>query len=200
MDKKVIRYTDQDLQEFKEIIVKKKERVLQDLENLSESIKELSENSSEDYGSNFMEGSNTNMEIELLSTMMNRQQKYLNDLENALTRIENKTYGICSVTGKLIDKNRLKAVPNTTKSIEGKNLLSQQKNNTVSDKKNTVKKKSKNSTLTKVIKPKINTDQVSKFPNDEFELDEEIWNESDEISMADLDILDENVNNFDDNE
>ncbi len=116
----VVRYSDAELAEFKAILEKKLEKAKEELEYLQEQILEISENTSDEHGGDWMDDSNTNNDIEFLNNMAIRQRKYLQDLENALVRIRNKTYGICVVTGKLIDKRRLLAVPTATKSVEGK--------------------------------------------------------------------------------
>jgi RNA polymerase-binding transcription factor DksA len=115
------RYSDAELEEFRDIIQKKLEMAKNQLEQLQSQIFEITENSDDEYGSDWMDDSNINNEIEILNDMSIRQRKFLLDLENALVRIKNKTYGICVVTGELIDKKRLLAVPTTTKSIAAKN-------------------------------------------------------------------------------
>ncbi len=117
-----IRYSDNDLQEFKEIILNKIEHSEEDLELLQASYKNGSDNGTEDTSPTFKsfdEGSDT-MAKEANMQLAIRQEKFIRDLKNALTRIENKTYGICRVTGKLIQKERLKLVPHATLSIEAK--------------------------------------------------------------------------------
>ena len=119
----IVRYSDADLAEFKVIVEKKLEKAKEELEYLQEQILEISENSSDDHGGDWMDDSNINNDIEFLNNMAIRQRKYIQDLENALVRIRNKTYGICMVTGKLIEKRRLLAVPTATKSVEAKAVL-----------------------------------------------------------------------------
>ena len=117
-----VRYSDNDLQEFKQIILSKKERAQKDLEILQSSFKNGAGNGTEDTSPTFRsfdEGSDT-MAKEANMQLAARQEKFLRDLNNALARIENKTYGICRVTGKLIQKERLKLVPHATLSIEAK--------------------------------------------------------------------------------
>ncbi|TYQ00033.1 TraR/DksA family transcriptional regulator [Tenacibaculum adriaticum] len=117
-----VRYSDSDLQEFKEIILKKIERAEEDLELLNASYKNGSDNGTEDTSptfKSFEEGTDT-MAKEANMQLAIRQEKFIRDLKNALIRIENKTYGICRVTGKLIQKERLKLVPHATLSIEAK--------------------------------------------------------------------------------
>jgi RNA polymerase-binding transcription factor DksA len=116
------RYSDDDLQEFKEIILKKIERAEEDLKLLQSSYMNGSNNGTDDTSpqfKSFEEGSET-MSKEANVQLAIRQEKFIRDLKNALVRIENKTYGICRVTGKLIQKERLKLVPHATLSIEAK--------------------------------------------------------------------------------
>jgi RNA polymerase-binding protein DksA len=115
-----IRYSDADLEEFKSLVEKKLDTAREELDYLQEQILEITENSGDDHGGDWMDDSSTNNDIEFLNNMAIRQRKYIQDLENAIIRIKNKTYGICSVTGQLIDKRRLLAVPTATKSVEAK--------------------------------------------------------------------------------
>ncbi len=114
------RYSDAELEEFRVLIEKKLDTANQELEYLQEQILEITENSGDDHGGDWMDDSSTNNDIEFLNNMAIRQRKYIQDLENALIRIRNKSYGICSVTGLLIEKRRLLAVPTATKSVEAK--------------------------------------------------------------------------------
>ena len=110
--------------EFKEIILQKKERAEEDLALLKSIFKNDSDNGTDDTSPTFKafeEGSET-MSKEANVQLAIRQEKFIRDLKNALQRIENKTYGICRVTGKLIQKERLKLVPHATLSIEAKNM------------------------------------------------------------------------------
>jgi RNA polymerase-binding transcription factor DksA len=116
-----IRYSDAELEEFRQIIQSKLDFSRQQLEQLQSQIFDITENSDDEYGSDWMDDSSINNEIEILNDMAIRQRKYIQDLENAMVRIKNKTYGICVVSGELIDKKRLLAVPTTTKSIAAKN-------------------------------------------------------------------------------
>ena len=118
------RYSDRDLAEFKELILKKIEFAEEDLMLLKSSFKNDSNNGTDDTSPTFKafeEGSET-MSKEANVQLAIRQEKFIRDLKNALIRIENKTYGICRVTGKLIQKERLKLVPHASLSIEAKNL------------------------------------------------------------------------------
>nr|WP_199176775.1 TraR/DksA C4-type zinc finger protein [Tenacibaculum sp. SG-28] len=122
MDDVKVRYSDNDLQEFKQIIQQKIESAERDLKLLQDSYKNGTDNGTEDTSptfKSFEEGSDT-MAKEANMQLAIRQEKFIRDLNNALIRIENKTYGICRVTGKLIQKERLKLVPHATLSIEAK--------------------------------------------------------------------------------
>jgi RNA polymerase-binding transcription factor DksA len=117
-----VKYTEEDLQEFKEIINKKIARAQEDLELLRSSYKNDADNGTDDTLSSFKsfdEGSEV-MNKEKNVQLAIRQEKFIRDLKNALLRIENGTYGVCRVTGKLIQKERLKLVPHATLSIEAK--------------------------------------------------------------------------------
>lgn len=124
MTENVVRYSDGDLVEFKEIILAKIARAEQDLELLNSSYKNGESNGTDDTSPTFKafeEGSET-MSKEANTQLAIRQEKFIRDLKNALIRIENKTYGVCRVTGKLISPERLKLVPHATLSIEAKNM------------------------------------------------------------------------------
>lgn len=124
MEDTTVRYPDKDLQEFKVLIENKIEQAKRDLELLKNAYKNGAGNSTDDTSPTFKafeEGFET-MSKEANMALANRQEKFIRDLKNALIRIENKTYGVCRVTGKLIDKERLKLVPHATLSIEAKNM------------------------------------------------------------------------------
>ncbi len=116
------RYPDEDLQEFKVIILEKLEKAKADLIMLTEAYTNKNENDTNDTSPTFkvLEEGNAVMSKEENSKLANRQEKFIASLENALIRIENKTYGICRETGKLIAKERLRSVPHATLSIEAK--------------------------------------------------------------------------------
>ncbi len=119
-----VRYSDKDLEEFRTIIEQKIEKAKKDLELLRSSYMNDGNNGTDDTSPTFKafeEGSET-MSKEANTQLAIRQEKFIRDLKNALLRIENKTYGICRVTGKLINKERLKLVPHATLSIEAKNM------------------------------------------------------------------------------
>lgn len=116
------KYAEEDLQEFKEIILKKIARAEEDLELLRSSYKNDANNGTDDTSPSFKsfdEGSEV-MSKEANVQLAIRQEKFIRDLRNALKRIENGTYGVCRVTGKLIQKERLRLVPHATLSIEAK--------------------------------------------------------------------------------
>lgn len=115
------RYSDAELEEFRAIILEKLELAKRDYENLKDSLMNK-DNDDQDTSPTYKvleEGANTLAKEETMR-LAQRQMKFINDLQAALVRIENKTYGICKVTGKLIPAERLRAVPHATMSIEAK--------------------------------------------------------------------------------
>ena len=117
-----VKYSEEDLKEFKEIIDKKIARAEEDLALLKAAYKNDANNGTDDTSPSFKsfdEGSDV-MNKEANVQLAIRQEKFIRDLKNALLRIENGTYGVCRVTGKLIQKERLKLVPHATLSIEAK--------------------------------------------------------------------------------
>jgi RNA polymerase-binding transcription factor DksA len=125
-----MRYSDAELQEFKDLITRKLETARKEIAYLHGMITRKDAMSGEDSDSRYMtmEDGSLSMEREQLSQMASRQHDFIEKLENALVRIENKTYGVCRVTGKLIDKARLRAVPHATLTVEAKKLLSKNPN------------------------------------------------------------------------
>ena len=123
------RYSDNDLAEFKALILVKIESAEKDLNRLRDSITQGAGNGTNDTYSAFKafeEGSET-LSKESNSLLAQRQDKFIRDLRNAIIRVENKTYGICRVTGKLIKKERLMLVPHATLSIEAKEMQNRNK-------------------------------------------------------------------------
>src|SRR5690554_3517700 len=119
-----VRYADKDLAEFKSLIQEKIVKAQHDLDLIKSAYMNDLNNGTDDTSPTFKafeEGSET-MSKEANSQLATRQEKFIRDLKNALIRIENKTYGVCRVTGKLINKERLKLVPHATLSIEAKNM------------------------------------------------------------------------------
>ncbi len=120
------RFSDAQLAEFRKLIEKKIEKAQHDLELIKSAYLNDGNNGTDDTSPQFKsfdEGSAT-MSKEANSALAIRQEKFIRDLKNAITRINNKTYGICRVTGKLINPERLKLVPHATLSIEAKNMQS----------------------------------------------------------------------------
>ncbi len=117
------RYTDEELAEFRELIMDKLEKARRDYETLKASITNSESNDTQDTSPTFKileEGAST-LSKEESGKLAQRQLKFISHLEAALLRVNNKTYGICRETGKLISKDRLRAVPHATLSIEAKN-------------------------------------------------------------------------------
>ncbi len=120
--KEKTRYSDEELQEFKKIILDKLEEAKNGLAMLTEAYTTQNENDTNDTSPSFKileEGSQV-LSKEENGQLAARQRKFIRDLENALIRIENKSYGVCRETGKLISKERLRSVPHATLSIEAK--------------------------------------------------------------------------------
>lgn len=120
------RYSDSELKEFKELIMEKLAKAKEDLDLLKGSLSHNDDHGTDDTGRTFnmMEDGSDTLSREEVAQQAARQEKFISNLNNALIRIENKTYGICRVTGKLIQKERLKLVPHATLSIEAKNAQS----------------------------------------------------------------------------
>ena len=119
-----MRYSDTELAEFRDLIMKKLETAKKELAYLQGLITRKDEGGDMEDGRYMtMEDGSMSMEREQLSQMASRQIQFIDHLEKALMRIENKTYGICRITGKLIDKARLRAVPHATLSIEAKQMM-----------------------------------------------------------------------------
>ncbi len=118
----IARYSDSDLAEFKELIIKKINKAQYDLDLIKSAYMNDLNNGTDDTSPTFKafeEGSET-MSKEANSQLAIRQEKFIRDLKNALFRVENKTYGVCKVSGKLIAKERLLVVPHATMSMESK--------------------------------------------------------------------------------
>lgn len=116
---KKVRYSDEDLAEFKVMIDAKLVESRDQLEQLKEQLTELNNSGDENRAGTFDDGA-SNWQREHLNKLAARQQRFIRDLEHALVRIQNKTYGVCKITGKLISKERLMLVPHATKTVEGK--------------------------------------------------------------------------------
>jgi len=116
------RYSDSELQEFKDLITEKIRVAKEELSSLTQSLSNPNSNGTDDTAGTFktLEDGSATLEKEQINQLAARQKKFIEGLEAALVRIENKTYGICRVTGKLIQKERLRAVPHATLSMEAK--------------------------------------------------------------------------------
>lgn len=116
------RYSDTELQEFKAIILEKLSGARNELLYLAQTLSNPNDNGTDDTAGTFkvLEDGSATLEKEHINQLAARQKKFIENLEAALIRIQNKTYGICRETGKLIQKERLKAVPHTTLSMEAK--------------------------------------------------------------------------------
>jgi RNA polymerase-binding transcription factor DksA len=118
------RYSDQELQEFKELILEKLEKAQRDYDIFKSSINQSDDNDTQDTSPTFkiLEEGAATLSKEEAGKLAQRQLKFIQHLQAALIRIENKTYGVCRETGKLISKERLRAVPHATLSIDAKNM------------------------------------------------------------------------------
>ena len=197
MQNQVNRYSQAELEEFRLLIDKKLEVAKSQLENLQSQLQDARENDG-DHGTDISDDSNMSSQIEMLETMIFRQRQHIRDLENALLRIKNKSYGICVVTGELIDKKRMLAVLTTTKSVLGKTMES------IPEKKDKPKPKVSLTpkTITKIIK-KTNPTPVTKTQdmedllddddddNDELYDDEDMYDEPNGNEDIDFDSLSE---------
>lgn len=116
------RYNDEELVEFKDLILKKLDDAKQELAYYQGVLSTASSHGTDDTGASFkmMEDGSETLAKEEAAQLAARQNKFIEQLESALVRIENKSYGVCRVTGKLIPKERLRAVPHTTQSMEAK--------------------------------------------------------------------------------
>lgn len=116
------RYNDEELAEFKELILKKLEKATEDYETLKSSVTQSDNNDTQDTSPTFkvLEEGAATLSKEEAGKLAQRQSKFIQHLQAALVRIENRTYGICRDTGKLIQKERLRAVPHATLCIDAK--------------------------------------------------------------------------------
>lgn len=123
MEKAKNRYSDADLAEFKALIMDKLKEAHEDFDLLKGSLSHADDHGTDDTGRTFnmMEDGSETLSREEVAQLAARQEKFIQSLNNALMRIENKTYGICRVTGLLIPKERLRLVPHATMSIDAKN-------------------------------------------------------------------------------
>ncbi|MEY3421678.1 MAG: hypothetical protein RIR48_1974 [Bacteroidota bacterium] len=208
------RYSDEDLKEFKDLIDKKLSKASEQYSSLKEQLKDITENNNDDFAKDITDFSSIQSELEMLNNMANHQRKYIQDLENALIRINNKSYGICVVTGELIEKKRLLAVPTTTKSVTAK-TQSEMKDVQVpkdrsrgfddvedaeDDKPARKAEPRKPVIITKVIKKPSVTKAAAEIDDDDLD---KIFSELDvikELDEAELGLDDEDDTSFDDDE
>lgn len=124
MSNEKTRYSDSELEEFRQLINEKLVEARVDYDMLKESLSGGDNHGTDDTGRTFnmMEDGSETLSREEVAQLAARQEKFIQSLQNALIRIQNKTYGICRVTGKLIQKERLRLVPHATLSIEAKNI------------------------------------------------------------------------------
>ncbi len=124
-----VRYSDEELQEFKQLILEKLEQARSEYNMLKDAVNHRASNDTEDTSPTFkvLEEGASALSKKEASQLTSRQYKFIQNLEAALVRIENKTYGVCRITGKLIPKERLHAVPHATLSIEGKEIEARNK-------------------------------------------------------------------------
>jgi len=190
MTKSVVRYSDAELAEFKVLIEDRLAKAKTQLENLHNQILEITENSSDEHGGDWMDDTSINSDIEMLNNMAIRQRMYVRELENALVRIRNKTYGICTVTGELIYKRRLIAVPTTTKSLAAKNGAPA--NTRIGEPVKTKAKEGQPKVITKVIRKSAESkpqpapvEEDDDFDNDLFYEDDTLPEEVDGFDIVD---------------
>lgn len=121
-EERVSPYNDQELEYFREIILKKRNAAEDELDTLQRTLRESMENSSDEsaYSFHMADAGTDAQEREKTYVLFNRTKKFVKYLDNAISRIDNKTYGVCKVTGKKISKGRLEAVPHTQLSIDAK--------------------------------------------------------------------------------
>jgi len=121
-EQRVSPYNDEELKYFRNIILKKRKEAQNELESLQKSLKESMESGSDEsaYSFHMADAGTDAQEREKTYMLFNRTRKFIRYLDDALTRIDNKTYGVCKVTGKKISKGRLEAVPHTQLSIDAK--------------------------------------------------------------------------------
>lgn len=204
MSNEVVRYSDAELAEFKALIEKKIAQTRENLEGLQSQILEVTENTSDEHGGDWVDDSSINSEVEMLNNMAIRQRRYLKDLENALIRIRNKSYGICVITGELIDKKRLMAVPTTTKSLSAKTASQTKETEKPRPRPKPSRQKKENKIISKVIrKPAANKPKPAVSDEEEDDLDFGIFDDEDVItpSVEDLealqDVADEDIDEDD---
>ena len=178
------RYSDEELLEFKKLIDQKIESSKNQLRSMVDRIENISESTGND--GDWMDDSSNLQDLDMLNSMIGRQRKHVQDLENALIRIHNKRFGICIITGQLIDKRRLMAVPTTTKSLEAKTTIPEKRAREEKKKTTTSKTPTSFSRVIKrtggvpAVKPPVEKDDY--FDDDDDELDDEL-NETEDLDL-----------------
>ncbi len=119
------KFSKKQLKTFEDLLISKREKTEKQIIDIDEQLNFVAANGADD--SSLDDSSSGAQQKEYLHSQKHRHQKHLRDIENAMIRMRNQSYGICTVTGKLIDEKRLMAVPTTTKSIEGKNMEDQKR-------------------------------------------------------------------------
>ena len=190
-EKNTNRYSNEELEEFKAAVDQKLEKATEALQFILDQITALTEVGSE--GDYMDDTSNTN-DLKMLYTMEERHSKHINDLKNALLRIKNKSYGVCIVTGQLIDKKRLLAVPTTTKSLEAKMIEADPLRKLKRPEPSKKKKESKPQSIVKITKKKKVEEKKDKpEPKDDLGLDDDLNDEFDDTFLDNDDFLDEDI-------
>ena len=180
----ITRYSDEELSEFKKLVEEKIEASLKQLQSMEDRVANISESSGND--GDWMDDSSNMQDLDMLNAMVGRQRKHVRDLENALIRISNKRFGICVVTGELIDKRRLIAVPTTTKSLAAKTTIPERLKREAMERKKTIITKAPAS-FSKIIKRTGgNPTPKPALENDNF------FDDEDDDNNVDLDFEDSN--------
>lgn len=185
-----IRYSDEDLEEFKKVIDAKVAKTEAQIKSLEDQINDINESVDEDFGTDMSDDSSVNDSIAMLDRMASRQRTHLRDLKNALLRIKNKTYGVCFNSGQLIDKKRLLAVPTTTKSLAAKEKAASISIKTEKPKPKAYQPKAPK-VITKVIKRSgtaANTDKPKAAFEIEDDEDDDDLNLEDDLNLDDDDL------------
>ena len=176
------RYGTEDLEFFRSIIEKKLNKAQEQLKSLEEQLDETTANKNSE--SDFMDDSSSSASLQLLDTMAHRLRKHIIDLQNALLRVENRSYGVCSITGELIDKNRLTAVPTTTKCLAAKTGNAAQLSKKIHTGE-TAKKPKKSKIISRVVTPKSVAVESRPIPLK----DDDEWDETDSM-LEDVEKID----------
>lgn len=176
------RFSDEELEEFRVLIEKKLEKAKAENKISQGRLDELEEHADSDR-SDYIDDSSNAYDVEQLNTMVFRQLKHIQDLENALSRVKNRNYGVCVVTGQLIDKRRLLAVPTTTKSLEGKAAMATPEKPAPAPKKPAVPGEKR--IITKIIKKKPVDGKPAAPIDDDYDMDDD---DMDDLLLDDDDL------------